>query len=296
MASDKRETAAFTLRPKIRLLLPSFLKPIPRFSPMPGRVVRNRIDVEAVLERLKPDPSVAAVPDFEPGTAAGMRRLRTFVSERLEDYPENHNDPVIKGTSDLSPWLHFGQVSAQTAALNVSRSGASAESKESFLEQLIVRRELADNFCLHAPDYDSFSAFPAWARKTLDNHRTLKRPARYTPRQFEHAETHEPLWNACQTEMVRSGKMHNYMRMYWAKKILEWSDSPESALRTAIRLNDRYSLDGRDPNGYTGIAWAIGGVHDRPWPERPVFGMIRYMSAGGAKGKFDTKLYIRRNS
>jgi deoxyribodipyrimidine photo-lyase len=164
---------------------------------------------------------------------------------------------------------------------------------ESFLEELIVRRELSDNFCSHTPDYDSFSCFPSWARETLDRHRHDPRQYLYGPEQFEGAATHDPLWNAAQSEMVRTGKMHGYLRMYWAKKILEWSASPEEALETAILLNDRYELDGRDPNGYAGIAWSIGGVHDRPWPERPVYGKIRSMTFQGCRKKFDVDAYVR---
>ena len=154
---------------------------------------------------------------------------------------------------------------------------------------MIIRRELSDNFCFYNPYYDQFEGFPAWAKKTLNEHRRDPREYLYNQEQFENGQTHDPLWNAAQMEMVRKGKMHGYLRMYWAKKILEWTPSPEEAQRIAIYLNDRYELDGRDPNGYTGIAWSIGGVHDRAWGERPVFGKIRYMSYNGAKSKFDVE-------
>jgi deoxyribodipyrimidine photo-lyase len=157
-----------------------------------------------------------------------------------------------------------------------------------------VRRELSDNYCLYNQHYDSFAGFPAWARKTLDEHRQDPREYLYTLAQFEEAETHDNLWNAAQREMVETGKMHGYLRMYWAKKILEWTETPEEAVRIAIYLNDRYELDGRDPNGYTGIAWSIGGVHDRAWGARPVFGKIRYMSYNGCKSKFDVAAYIEK--
>jgi deoxyribodipyrimidine photo-lyase len=165
-----------------------------------------------------------------------------------------------------------------------------------FLEELIVRRELADNFCLYNAEYDNPSGFPDWAKKTLNIHDKDIRPILYTLEEFEQAQTDDPLWNAAQMEMVKRGKMHGYMRMYWAKKILEWTESSTQAMEYAIYLNDRYELDGRDPNGYTGIAWSIGGVHDRAWGERPIFGKIRYMSFNGCKSKFDVKAYIRKIS
>jgi deoxyribodipyrimidine photo-lyase len=194
--------------------------------------------------------------------------------------------------SHLSPYLHFGQLSAQRVALEAQGYDADIPAQEAFLEQLVVRRELSDNFCFYEPAYDRFEGLPAWARETLDRHRTDPRPYLYGLEEFEEARTHDPLWNAAQSQMVKTGYMHGYMRMYWAKKILEWTESPEEALRVAIYLNDRYELDGRDPNGYTGIAWCIGGLHDRAWGERPVFGKVRYMSAGGARRKFDAAAYI----
>ena len=163
-----------------------------------------------------------------------------------------------------------------------------------FIEELVVRRELSDNFCLHRQDYDTTDCFPEWAKASLNKHLADKRPYLYTRDEFEHAKTHDPLWNAAQMEMVEHGKMHGYMRMYWAKKILEWAETPEEAMSTAIYLNDRYELDGRESNGYVGIAWSIGGVHDRPWPERPIYGVVRYMSYNGARSKFDVDAYIKR--
>ena len=174
-----------------------------------------------------------------------------------------------------------------------AHSKLSAETKENFLEELVVRRELADNFCLYESAYDRFDGFPDWARQTLNQHRSDKREYLYTLNEFERGKTHERLWNACQQDLIRSGKLHGYLRMYWAKKILEWTPDPETALDYAIILNDRYSLDGRDPNGYTGIAWSIGGVHDRAWRERPVFGKIRYMNEAGCRRKFDVdSIYV----
>jgi deoxyribodipyrimidine photo-lyase len=202
------------------------------------------------------------------------------------------NDPAKDGQSNLSPYMHFGHISAQRIALDVSMSDINKESREAFLEELIVRRELSDNFCFYNAHYDNFDGFPEWGKKTLNAHRKDKREYLYNIKQFENAETHDDLWNAAQIQMLKTGKMHGYMRMYWAKKILEWTESPEKAMEIAIYLNDRYELDGRDPNGYTGIAWSIGGLHDRAWNERPVFGKIRYMSYNGCKTKFDVIKYI----
>ncbi len=252
----------------------------------------KRNDWLEITEWLKVDRSVEEVDWLSPGETAARDGLRNFVERRLERYATDRNFPDKPGQSDLSPWLHFGQISAQRVALEVRNSGADAASVGAFLEELIVRRELADNFCLYTENYDSFDAFQPWARNTLNRHREDPREHHYGLRQLEHAETHDPLWNAAQREMIVKGKMHGFMRMYWAKKILEWTASPEEAMAIAIYLNDKYELDGRDPNGYAGIAWAIGGTHDRPWGERPVFGMIRFMNYQGCKRKFDVKAYI----
>jgi deoxyribodipyrimidine photo-lyase len=179
-------------------------------------------------------------------------------------------------------------------ALQVQGSAAGGESRESYLEELIVRRELSDNFCFYNGKYDALEGFPAWAQRTLNEHSGDEREHEYELEKLENAETHDDLWNAAQMEMVQNGKMHGYLRMYWAKKILEWSGSPEEGLQMAIYLNDRYELDGRDPNGYVGCAWSIGGVHDRAWFERPIFGKVRYMSYNGCKSKFNVDRYIEK--
>ena len=227
-----------------------------------------------------------------PGEKASLRVLKGFIEKKLGSYETGRNDPSADGQSDLSPYLHFGQISAQRIAIEVSKTNAAKKSREAFLEELVVRRELSDNYCYYNRNYDNVEGFPEWAKKTLHAHRNDKREYLYVRAQFENGETHDDLWNAAQMEMVKRGKMHGYMRMYWAKKILEWTGSPEQAMEVAVYLNDKYELDGRDPNGYTGIAWSIGGVHDRAWNERPVFGKIRYMSYNGCKSKFDIKKYI----
>jgi len=229
---------------------------------------------------------------IKPGSKGGLKALHLFVQNKLDSYDSGRNDPTKDAVSLLSPYLHFGQVSAQRVALEVSKAHASAACKDAFLEQLIVRRELADNFCYYNPDYDRVEGFPGWAQRTLEEHVKDRREHLYAREEFEHAQTHDDLWNAAQQEMVKRGTMHGYMRMYWCKKMLEWTRHPREALEIAIYLNDRYELDGRDPNGYTGIAWSIGGVHDRPWGTRPIFGNIRYMSYNGCKSKFDVKAYV----
>ncbi|MGD8924028.1 MAG: deoxyribodipyrimidine photolyase, partial [Syntrophobacterales bacterium] len=230
-----------------------------------------------------------------PGEKAAADILDQFLTTKLSTYSSKRNDPNEYAVSHLSPYLHFGQISAQRVALEVRKRKVSKASKDDFLEELIVRRELSDNFCYYNPDYDKFAGFPEWAQKTLDEHRNDKREYIYSLEQFESGKTHDDLWNAAQSEMVKTGKMHGYMRMYWAKKILEWTSSPEDALEIAILLNDKYELDGRDTNGYVGIAWSIGGVHDRAWKERSIFGKVRYMSYGGCKAKFSVKTYIEQH-
>lgn len=296
----KEEYAARTLRPKLHKLLSAF------FTPLENPNARHRwtdatrpasqpLDEQTVLSDLPLDRSTQPVSHYVGGTRAGQNVLRQFVQHGLRDYDTARNLPHLPGTSNLSAYLHFGQLGPHTIALAVRDAEAPQIAKDAFLEEMIVRRELAINFVARNPQYDKLAGCHEWARKTLAEHRADPRPYLYNEAELEQAETHDPLWNAAQLEMVVTGRMHGYLRMYWAKKILEWTPSPEEAFDIAVRLNDRYELDGRDPNGYTGVAWAIGGKHDRPWPPaRPVFGMIRYMTAGGCARKFDVKSYIKR--
>jgi deoxyribodipyrimidine photo-lyase len=295
LASNKREWGAATLRRKLVKLLPDFLVKPPMFSvpKVPWRET-HEVDWKKVRSTIRAVDYGAPITWIESGSEAALDKLESFISEGLSGYPDQRNDPNKKGQSDLSPYLHFGQISPQRVAWEVSKADAPQPSKQAFLEELIVRRELSDNFCLHTPDYDSVSGFPDWSKATLEQHRFDEREYVYSAREFEEAKTHDKLWNAAQNQMVRQGKMHGYIRMYWAKKILEWSETPEEAMRIAILLNDRYELDGRDPNGYAGIAWSIGGVHDRAWPSHKILGKIRYMSFGGAKSKFDVESYVSR--
>lgn len=299
-ASTKQEYGAYTLRPKITRLLPTYLTDFPDVVPHPYPSTPERaFDLDMAFAALKVDTTVDEVRAFVPGERAGRAALSEFLS-RLHTYATDRNDPTKPAQSDLSPYFHFGHLSPQRAALEVQRAMHAdptlQEAGAAFLEESIVRRELADNFTFYNDRYDSVDGFHPWAQATLNKHRSDPRAYTYSLEQWEQASTHDALWNAAQMEMVRTGKMHGYMRMYWAKKLLEWTSTPDEALAIGIALNDRYELDGRDPNGYTGLAWSIGGVHDRAWVERPVFGQIRYMNANGCARKFDVKTYIARNT
>ncbi len=294
--SNKEEFAAYTLRPKIRKLENDFLIPLPdneRFDFDRVEKLENLAQFEKI-NHISFDKSVAPITHFKPGRKAGLDTLDNFVKTRIQKYDTLRNEPGADYQSELSPYLHFGHISALEAVLKAKVADAPKEAIESFVEEIFVRKELADNFCFYNSNYDVFEGFRDWAKNTLIEHIKDKREYIYTLTQFENAETHDPYWNAAQKEMTEKGKMHGYMRMYWAKKILEWTHTPDEALAFAIHLNDKYSIDGRDPNGYTGIAWSIGGIHDRGWAERPIFGKIRYMNDRGLKRKFDMEAYLRK--
>ena len=295
----KEEFAARTLRPKMHKVWDEYLKPIDnpkaRFAWRTARTIPKgeAVDPDSLMEKLKVK-GVGEVTGYTGGTVEALRRLERFVKERLPVYATERNEPVPYNTTELSAHLHFGQISPLTIALAAMDADAPRECVDSLLEELIVRRELSINFVVRNPDYDRLQGCPAWGLKTLAKHADDRRPVLYSAERLEAAETGDPLWNASQKEMVLTGRMHNYLRMYWAKKILEWTPDPETAFAIALRLNDRYEMDGRDPNGYTGVAWAIGGKHDRPWGERPIFGMVRFMSYESTRKKFDSKGYIER--
>tara|TARA_B100000963_G_scaffold135686_1_gene118059 strand:- start:1079 stop:2431 length:1353 start_codon:yes stop_codon:yes gene_type:complete len=294
-ASPKKEYAAYTIRKKIHNNLDQFLTDYPSLIKHPyGNISKNDISYDNIVNGLKIDFSVQEVDWLVPGEIAAKNKL-DLLRDSLAGYDESRNDPTKDALSNLSPYFHFGHISPQRVALDIKNSSLPEQDKNSFLEEMIVRRELSDNFCEYEPNYDYFEGFHDWAKKTLNEHRNDEREYLYPKEQFEHADTHDPLWNAAQNQMMNKGKMHGYMRMYWAKKILEWSPNPEEAMQVAIDLNDKYELDGRDPNGYAGIAWSIGGIHDRAWFERPVYGKIRYMNYNGCKSKFNVKRYIEMN-
>ncbi len=294
-ASDKQEYAAYTFRPKIDRLKNRFLKDfdslkkqdIPEGFKLFGnkweKIYKERGLGRGLLKKLVQ----------KPGQKQAFVVMEDFLARKLDDYAKNRNDPSKDCTSNLSAYLHFGQVSSQRIALETLKIEPD-KNTDAFLEELIVRKELSDNFCYYNRDYDRFEGFPGWAKKTLLAHIDDKRPYIYSLKRLECGDTHDDIWNAAQIEMIKTGKMHGYMRMYWAKKLLEWAKNPFEALKSAIYLNDRYLLDGRDPNGYTGIAWSIGAVHDRAWKDREIFGKVRYMSYKGLSKKFDTGSYIEK--
>ncbi len=295
----REQYAARTIRPRIARELPRFLTPPddprPRISWRAPAALRSPTPSLGLLSQLSIDRSVSAASGFRGGSGEAMRTLSRFIRNGLSGYAENRNHPEREGTSRLSPYLHFGQLGPRRVAAAVREAGAARADRDAFLEQVVVRRELAVNFVRFNPDYDSLKACEPWALRTLREHARDRRPYRYSLRRLEAAETHDDLWNAAQIQMARTGWMHGYLRMYWAKKILEWSASAAEAYHAAVHLNDKYELDGRDPNGYAGIAWAIGGKHDRAWgPERPIYGKVRYMSAASTARKFDSKAYIAR--
>lgn len=302
---QKEQFAARTIRPRIHRLLPEFLpaslasrrEPVARREWQPPRGLLS-LPPGAEFVQGNPafpvDTSVAPVPGVRSGPTEARRVLARFVAERLAGYDADRNHPELPGTSWLSPYLHFGHIGPRQVALAVRGADAPAADRDAFLEQLIVRRELSINFAHFNKKYDSLEGCERWALATLRAHAHDPRPLLVDEGRMERGESPDPLWNAAQHQMLELGWMHNYVRMYWAKKILEWSPSPEQAFATCVRLNDKYFLDGRDPNGYTGIAWAVGGKHDRPWFERPIFGTIRYMSFGSTSKKFDSKAYMAR--
>uniref|UniRef100_A0A8C9RU34 Deoxyribodipyrimidine photo-lyase n=1 Tax=Scleropages formosus TaxID=113540 RepID=A0A8C9RU34_SCLFO len=296
VASDKQEYSARTIRGKITKLLPEFLTEFPLVEKHPrcAPVLAKPVDWDKAWSSLEVDRSVGEVEWARPGSTAAMATLESFVDQRLQDFAAHRNNPNREALSQLSPWLHSGQVSAQRVVLQVKRNGPRGPSVDAFVEEAVVRRELADNFCYYNKDYDCVDGAYEWAQKTLRDHAKDPRPHLYSRKQLEEAKTGDRLWNAAQIQLVKEGKTHGFLRMYWAKKILEWMPSPEEALSTALYLNDRYSLDGNDPNGYVGCMWSICGIHDQGWQERPVFGKIRYMNYAGCKRKFDVPAFERR--
>jgi deoxyribodipyrimidine photo-lyase len=298
---EKEQYAARIIRPRLMKLVEQFLPlagdpsaKIEWHSPRGVRALPDDGSLDVTEEWKDLDRSVAPVNSFRGGTTEALRLLNEFVRHKLAHYPENHGKPEIDGTSRLSPYLHFGHIGPHTVMHAVQKAKAPQAAKDDYIDEFFTWRELAINFVHFNPLYGSIESAPDWAHKTLAVHARDPRPVLYTREQLESAETHDELWNAAQLQMLHAGWMHNYMRMYWAKKILEWSSSPAVAWQTAVYLNDKYFLDGRDPDGYAGVAWAIGGKFDRPWFERPIFGTIRWMSGDAARKKFDAEKYIRQ--
>ena len=296
-ASGKEEYAAATLRPRIRRLIGLFddapgeeeAQVPPLGLSLPFEAL-DLTDIEAALELLNIDRSVRPA-GMRGGASEGKRLLDTFIRDKLPRYAGQANVPGEDLSSGLSPYLHFGQISP--LEVMAALRDESGENRDAFVEELTVRRELSMNFTQYNPGYDTYESLPAWARATLEKHGEDPRPYVYTRDELDGARTHDPYWNAAQREMVLTGRMHGYMRMYWGKKLLEWGKTPREAFYTALSLNNRYCLDGRDPNSFAGIAWCFG-KHDRPWGERNIFGSVRYMNAKGLERKFDMRRYLDR--
>jgi deoxyribodipyrimidine photo-lyase len=296
VTSSKEEYAAATIRPKIKKALQHYLVPLKTHRlkhPSLGMRIKS-LDISApekLLTRLSINHGVKAVQHPPGGTSEAKKILRAFIKHKLHRFADLRNDPSLDYLSHMSPYLHFGQISPLYIALQVIR--AKSAGGDAYLEELIVRRELSMNFVYYNNQYDSFRGLPEWAQKTLRKHARDRREYTYTRTELERAQTHDPYWNAAQNQLVYWGTMHGYMRMYWGKKILEWCQRPEDAFTTALYLNNKYELDGRDANGFTGVAWCFG-KHDRPWGERDIFGMVRYMSSDGLKRKFDIDEYVKK--
>ncbi len=280
VVSAKQEYSARTIRSKIQRLLPEWLVDFPQHQKLVKDDSKTKpINWQKVSQAIQVDSAVAPISWLKSGSAEAKNTLDNFITDGLSDYDLLRNDPSKNGQSNLSPYLHFGQLSAQRVALRILQSRlAHHKSAEVFLEELIIRRELAENFCFYNPKYDSTESYPTWALQSLSQHERDDRPLLYNQEQLANAQTHDPLWNFAQQQLLQTGKMHGYLRMYWAKQLLRWTRTVHDAHQIAIYLNDRYELDGRDPNGYTGIAWSLGGLHDRPWPTQPIFGQVRSMS------------------
>jgi deoxyribodipyrimidine photo-lyase len=299
---EKREYAAYTIRPKVHRMLPTYLKPwtMPTVNhpwtaaPFDWHVEVTAENIPSLVASCEIDHGVPPSLTFRGGASQAEKRLTHFLKNNLKRYGEDRNQPARHATSNLSPYLHFGMIGALDVALAVqSHAVENGLSSEEYLEEMIVRRELAYNFARYAgKQVECLSSLPEWARKTLREHAADERKPSYTREQFENATTHDDIWNATQKELRLRGKMHGYYRMYWGKKIIEWSPTCQDALETMIHLHDRYALDGRDPNTYTGILWCFG-LHDRPWVERPIFGQIRFMSYDGMRRKTDSAAYLR---
>lgn len=296
-ASDKKEYAARTIRPRLQKQFEAYLAEPARLRPPKNALYLSETgeeidDVTACVQALPIDQEVRAVEQFQGGTRAAKRTFESFLEDHLDSYDENRNQPHTSDVSHMSKYLHFGQISPVYLLKEVRKKG-SGENVESFLEELLVRRELAVNFCFYEKDYDRFDQLPGWAKETLEAHATDEREYVYTRAQLEAADTHDPYWNAAMQQMKNTGYLHNHMRMYWGKQILAWTKGPREAFDTALYLNNKYFLDGRDCNSYANVAWLFG-QHDRGWKERAVFGKVRIMTASGLERKTDPEAFVKK--
>lgn len=303
-ASKKEEYSAATLRRKITPLLDNYLikskSKILKIHSLNINIKNMEIlsleNTALLAENLNIDHSVQPVRWIKGGEASAKKLLDYFILNKLDKYSENRNDPCLDWLSNMSPYLHFGNISPVDIAISIinSKNQRNEESVNAYLEELIIRRELAFNFVYYNNEYNEYNKMTSnWAKQTLEAHKNDSREYIYSIDQLEYAKTYDSYWNAAQTELLKKGKIHSYMRMYWCKKIIEWTSSPREAYDYSIYLNNKYSIDGRDPNSFAGIAWCFG-KHDRAWKERKIFGKVRYMSQNGLKKKFDIDLYVKK--
>lgn len=292
VTSDKREYAARTIRPKIHKQYAKYLQKFPKLGKQFSSESNKDVELpefkrKVYEDSLQMDTSVQELGWAQPGTEAALKQAEFFFDNGLKKFDKLRNNPNERHIlSNLSPWINHGHLSFQRLALAVKKLNKYPNGTAAFIEEGVVRRELSDNFVYYAPDdYDSLSAAYDWARETLGTHSRDPREYVYSLEEFELGQTHDDLWNAAQLQAVHDGKIHGFLRMYWCKKILEWTESPETALQTAQYLNDKFNIDGRDPNGFVGVGWSIMGIHDQGWKEREVFGKIRYMNYAGCKRK-----------
>lgn len=292
--SQKKEYAARTIRPKVMKRLDDHLVWLSTTAlEEKASTHLQGEEFDGLLGTLSCQEVAPVTSYFEGGTAQARARFQAFLDEQLQDYDDNRNQPQAPRVSHMSPYLHYGQISPLHLLLMLKESvGRSSKNTESYVEELAVRRSLSQNFCLHEPDYDKFSCLPGWAQESLNKHQADERENIYTREQLEHAETHDPYWNAAQKEMTKTGYMHNHMRMYWGKQILLWTNTPQYAYSTTLYLNNKYFLDGRDPNSFANVAWLFG-LHDQGWKEREIYGKVRCMTSGGLERKCKPKDYIK---
>ena len=300
---EKAQYGAYTIRPRLYRMLPEYLVAFENPKAQKSWARSKSFHSDSVQDDMtrgwkELDRSVGPVEAWVGGHHAAMKRLQHFVTKLFKNYERDRNRPEVDGTSSMSPYLHFGHIGPVTIALAVDAAVKKDPSlqgaRDGYINELIAWRELAVNFVKYTPNYDTADCAEDWAKKTIAEHAMDERERLYSLKQLEAGETYDELWNAAQIQMVEHGWMHNYLRMYWAKKILEWTPNVATAVRFAVHLNDKYFLDGRDPNGYAGIAWSMVGKFDRAWGERPIFGKIRYMSGASTGRKFDSKLYIEQ--
>lgn len=292
----QEQYAAYAIRPKLLRLLGNYLQPFDRSKVNAGQPVDIRSDLDAIdIRKVLPDlelPRVKPSQLYRGGEHRAQSALREFVDRKLDGFAENRNRPDRHGTSDMSPYLRFGCISPVSMLKQVIDSCGPKGDISAFVEEAFVRRELAENFTFYNPGYRSLACLPEWARRTLSEHRADRREVLFSLEELEAGVTGEALWDASQREMLETGKMAGYMRMYWGKRVLAWTRTPDEALRTLLYLNDKYEIDGRSPNSYAGVLWCFG-KHDRAFAERPVYGKVRYMAPSAQRKKFNVEAYIK---